>query len=275
MVFVKKYTELIYSNDMIPLNEDEIKKFYNAYSNFNSCYMCKIDDKFYHKKRIYKDDVVNELLGRIISEYLGDDKVDTKIIRDEGDRFSVLTENFINTKKKYINLHNNIFYKLKFDKWRLDISSIDLFDEICVKNKIYKVDKNDLIQLNYKLKMMIVSDYIRKHSDRDFKNFMFEYDKTHCRLMPLYDFEFSFLEYEKVLKNTFNFNLKSKNVRNYIRNDAQFQDLLDLVMKMDMKLIFEKLLDEYPIRMKKEEMIKYKNVVLENKDKIKKYELIK
>ena len=121
--------------------------------------------------------------------------------------------------------------------------------------------------------MMIISDYIRKHSDRDFKNFMFEYDKSHCRLMPLYDFEFSFLQYEKVLRNTFNFNISNKRVNEYIRNDNQFQELLELTIKMDMKLIFDKLFDEYPVRMIKEEIINYNNIVEENKEKIKRYSL--
>lgn len=273
MEFVRKKIELINCNDIISLNDDERRKFYNAYSNLNLCYMCKIEDKTYHKKRIYKEDVVNELLGRIISEYLGDDKLETKIIRDEGDRFSILTENFIDPKKKYINLHNNIFHKLRFHKWRLDIFSIDLFDEIKIDKNIYKINKDDLVKLKYKLKMMIISDYIRKHSDRDFKNFMFEYDKSHCRLMPLYDFEFSFLQYEKVLRNTFNFNISNKRVNEYIRNDNQFQELLELTIKMDMKLIFDKLFDEYPVRMIKEEIINYNNIVEENKEKIKRYSL--
>lgn len=275
MEFVKKNTEFIHSRDIEKLSEFESREFWKSYSYINYLsYLCKIDGEFYHKKRIYKEDVVNELLGRIISEYLGDIKINTKIIRDECNRFSILTENFINKNKTYINLNNNIFHKLIFDNFRLDIFSIDLFDEIKVNDKVYKVNEIDLDRLKYKLKMMIISDFIRKHCDRDFKNFMFEYNKGHCKLMPLYDFELSFLEYDDFFKNTFKFNLDNSKLRDYVKNDLQFQELLNLVMNMDINKIFEVLFDLYPVRMKKEEIIKYKNIVEEKKSEIKKYKLV-
>jgi len=275
MEFVRKKAEFIFSKCIHSLSENECRDFWKCYSYKNYLsYMCKIDGKIYHKKRIYSD-VINELLGRIIGEYLGDDKVFTKIIYDEGFRYSLLSENFIDKNKNYTNLNNNIFHKLKFDNFKLDIYDIDDFDEIKVDDIIYKIDKTDFERLKYKLKMMVISDYVRKHSDRDFKNFMFEYDKEHCRLMPLYDFELSFLEYEEFFHNTFKFDLNDLKVIEYIRNDEQFQKLLNLVMDMNMNLIFEKMFDEYPVRMNVDEIDQYIGIINEKKDEIKAYKLVR
>lgn len=63
---------------------------------------------------------------------------------------------------------------------------------------------------------MIISDYMRKQSDRVFRNFMIEYKGNHCVLMLLYDFEYSFLSYQKELENCFNFDLNDYIVIDYM-----------------------------------------------------------
>ena len=122
---------------------------------------------------------------------------------------------------------------------------------------------------------MIINDYMREQSDRVYRNFMFEYGFNRIKLMPLYDFEYSFLDSDKLLENTFKFNLEDESVRDFVRKDDQFQELLSLGMDLNMDRVFEELFSIYPVRMNNEEMNKYKNIIDNKKKKIKEYKLIR
>ena len=122
---------------------------------------------------------------------------------------------------------------------------------------------------------MIINDFIRHQSDRWYQNFLIQYDGNHCQLMPLYDFEYSFLEHDENLENSFKFDLNDKSVIKYVKKDEDFQELLDLAMNLDMKIVFERLFDEYPVMMNKDEINQYHYIVRNKKEEIKRYKLIK
>ena len=258
------------------LSNEEYNYMTEAYRDINLNYFCKLNNKIYHKKRVYEEDIIDEFLGKIISEYFGDKHIESKIIIGSINRLFLLTENFIEEGHLYTNIRSNIFCNLKFDdRDRLDLFNLDLFNHIRFNEIIVNVKKEDLIKLKYSLKMMIINDYMRKQCDRVFRNFMFEYKFNRIKLMPLYDFEYSFFNSDNDLENTFKFDLDDKNVIDYVRNDNQFQELLYLGMDLNMDKIFEKLFDLYPVRLNNKEMDKYKNIIDEKKKEIKEYKLIR
>lgn len=275
MEYLESKIPIIRKKDLT-LTEKESKPLLEAYSALNYFYLCNLDGNYYHWKEIYDDTIINELLGKIISQYFKDDQLESKIVKDENDIYYLLTDNFIETGKKYSLFYQGLFPKIELDKnCRLDLFNIDLLDQINSDGKILKTDKQDLINIKYSLKMMIISDFIRRQSDRWYQNFLIQYHDNNCRLMPLYDFEYSFLEYEESLENSFKFDLTDKTVINYVRNDEQFQELLHLAMDLNMKKVFERLFDEYPIRINHGEILLYENIIKEKKEEIKKYKLIK
>lgn len=277
MELINKKIPFIKSKKKYELNYEESLLLFKACSNIQTMYyLYKINGVVYHQKRLYKEDVIDELLGKIISEYFGDKCVLSKIIRVEYNRFYLLSENFIEVGHNYTNLNNGLFPYLKFDNnGRLDLFNLDLLDRIKFNGKIIETDKDDFIKLKYDLKKMIVSDFIRNQSDRVYRNFLIKYDNNHCSLMPLYDFEYSFFNFDKELVNSFIFEVSEEKVANYVKRDEGFQKLLYKAMDMNMKKIFEKLFDEYPVRMNSDEIIKYENLIDDKKKDIKKYKLIR
>ena len=276
---------ILNSNYVESLKDDEIDElnksyYYNYYKN----YFIKYNDKIYHYKSEKNSDIiflVNELIGQIISRNFYLPINSSKLFKDEHDNYFLLTENFIEKGHKYKNISNDIFPNLCFYGFcpsRLEINNLDNFGfirETCGK-KINKTDKSDLIKLLYNLKGMIISDFIRNHKDRILINFMIEVNETHVKLCPLYDFESSFLLANMYPDdNTFNFNLKDKEVVKYIRKDNDFQKLLYIATNINFDRVLEELFDLYGIVFSDEEKSDYSNIIESNKKMIKKYKLLR
>ena len=84
MEFIEEKLFFIESRKKYELNYKESALLFFFCSNIQTMYyLCKINGVVYHQKRLYKEDVVDELLGKIISEYFEDKCVLSKIIRDE------------------------------------------------------------------------------------------------------------------------------------------------------------------------------------------------
>ena len=274
MELVNSKIELVRDFDL--LSNYERDYLINAYKNIHLKYFNKIDSKIYHIKSVCEKNVIYEFLGKVISEYFGDKQLESRLIVNEYGRYYLITENFIKGGSYYTNILSDIFHNLKFDRnKRLDLFNLDLFDCLRFGDVLFKVNKEDLIKLKYSLKSMIINDFMRNQSDRCYRNFMFEYNFNSLKLMPLYDFEYSFFDNEEYLENIFKFYVNNENTINYVRNDEQFQELLYRAMDLDMDKIFIKLFDLYPIRLSDSEINMYKSIINDKKENIKKYNLIK
>ena len=271
--------ESINRKDIKLLSSEDFDSLYRAYTySFFPLYIFKINGKMYHIKQNKIHNLINELIGQYVTEFFGGKKLNSKLYID--DKFSnyLITENFIKNSHHYTNLHSNIFPKINFDKDEiLSIKDLDNFDYI--KNNKYgeivETNLKDLKQFKLDLKIMIVSDFIRKQSDRKFRNFMFEYKDNRVKLMPLYDYEYSFDLYKPKLINSFELTLKNESIVSYIRNDDTFQELFYRAMNLNLNTILERLQDEYPVSMNSLEMSKYISIVLVRQDDIKRYNLLK
>lgn len=133
---------LIKSQKKYKLSDKEFTKLFKAYSNIQTMnYLCKIKGKIYHNKRIFKEDVINELLGKIISEYFGDQCINSQIIRDEFNRYYLLTENFIKIGNNYNTFNSGIFPNIKLDESnKLELFNLDLLDVIKSDTNIRSTD---------------------------------------------------------------------------------------------------------------------------------------
>ena len=276
MKFITKKIPIIKLREMHCLTEFELDKLSKSFSKIEPYFFCSLNDTIYHKKIINIQIAINELLGKLISEHFKDNQPKSKIIRNENNVYYLITKSFFQNGNLYTGFNNAIFPKIKYtENNRLPLNTLELLEEYQINNETIQMTKKDLERLKYKLKMMIINDFLRKQSDRWYNNFLIEYNKSHCKLMPLYDFEHSFFQFDEDLCNSFQFDLTDKNTINYIRNDEQFQELLNLAMELDMKKIYEKLFDKYPVRMTKEEKEQYESIIKGKQEEIKTYKLIK
>lgn len=262
------------------LKDDELQTLRDAYKYYYNyeIYFRKVGFKIYHIKYLFLKPLINELLGQIINEYFGASVLKSKIIDKNNVKYGLMTKSFIKEGHSYSNLKSGIFPNFKYDFFneQAELNALDNLDLIKVEDKyLFETKKEDLKKFKYDLKLMIVSDYIRKQSDRAFRNFMFEYNKNSVKLMPLFDFEFSFKDFSPYLPNAFNFDFNDKNTCNYIMKDDTFQELLYKAMDLDMNIIFEQLMSEYPIDINNHEKEDYIRIVNEQKKNVKKYRLLK
>lgn len=93
--------------------------------------------------------------------------------------------------------------------------------------------------------------------------------------MPVYDYEHSIMNNKfGEFFHIFDFDLKLKKVREYIRNDYTFQQLLIKAYYLNPEIIIEELENTYPVRLTQEERKAYIYVINNKQEKIKKYRLI-
>lgn len=280
MEIVSNKIYYISSSDLKKLSKFELWNLEKAYN-----YVCydidffKLYSKIYHMKssQILNDNLVNELIGQIITSYFNDNIIKSKLFVGEDKVHYLLTENFIKIGKKYTSVPDDIFYKFKYYVTRLDILVLDDLD-VLYDSYRYKFDTYDLKRLKYDLKVMIVIDYIMGQIDRDYRNFMFEYSKNHIKLCPLYDFEYSFMIGEKNIQykcNSFDFDLDNEEIVKYIRSDEDFQKIISIAMSLKFKNVLEQLYDEYGIIFNEDEKNKYNKVIAKKQEDIKKYKLLR
>lgn len=276
MEFILEKVPIIEKEEIIAIPKSLKKKMKKAYLDFEDYNYTIIDRQIYHIKQIYLSTIFNELLGKIISEYFKDEQNESKIIRKNYTNFYLITENFLNCNFNYVQMNKGIFPNVQFDKNnQMELSALEQINIMKINGKNYYINENDLKNLKYRLKAMIINDYIRLHSDRWYYNFMFEINDDYCKLAPLYDFELSFQEYDQTLENAFKFDLTNKETRSFVKGDDQFQELLNLAMELNMKKVFEQLFDEYPVILTKEEQQLYENIINDKKVEIKRYQLIR
>lgn len=276
MEFILEKIPNLEKEQIIRIPKSLRNKIQKSYPDFNDWNYKIIDRQTYHIKSVDLNTIFNELIGKIISEYFKDKQNKSKIIRKDYLNFYLITENFLNYDSSYVYMNSGVFPNIQFDKnGQMELSALEKINIMRIKGKEYCINENDLNNLKYRLKVMIMNDYIREHCDRWYYNFMFEINKGYCKLAPLYDFELSFQLFDGDLENSFNFDLTNIETRKFIKNDDQFQELLILAMDLNMKKVFEQLFDEYPVILTKEEQQFYEDTIKRKKDEIKRYKLIK
>lgn len=251
-------------------NDDKTNLFC---SNHHLDKFIKKDGNLFHVKYNKFVNILNELIGEIISEYFELQTVKSSLykIYDNESKYCLLTNVFTEAGKKYDYI-NNLFpdfvsYKGIYNLYKLN----KIFDE--THQNIYIVKSYALNKLIIDLKKMIVRDFITNTTDRHCQNFMFYYDKSFVELMPVYDYEFSFNNGSNYF-SVFKFNLDNSDIVNLIRNDDTFQELLEKAMLLRMKDIFKRL-KEYPISLSFIEKCNYEKIVKEKQKEIKQYKLLK
>lgn len=272
MIIDEERIESILLSELENISKEDFDRLCNLfYYPYLKKYYRIFNGKIKHMKPYYilSDYLVNELIGSLISEYFGDERVEKKVVKTYNRGiFHLLSDNFVEDGFRYCNLNDERFSSLNLKNHNNSVLLLDRIDTL-------DFNKEDLKLLKQGLKRMIVSDFISRVQDRAYRNFMVRYHKDKINLLPLYDYEFSFLESDELYQNVFMFDNSNFDEMEYIRNDEDFQKYLYMAMDLDMKKIIEELHDKYPIILDEEEKNNYSSVVLKQQNKIKQFRLIK
>ena len=266
MEFVNRGKALIKPN-LISVTREEILKLCPLVGYTKSNGFVEMNSTIYHLKRKNILFLLNELIGEIISEYFELQTKKSIIVQDETDfiisdtlSFALISKVFFESGLDYLhyddfkdvkpNVYEGIFNLSRLNKfWDCNIGEWVLVDETALR-----VLKNDL-------KKLMVRDYSTKQKDRTINNFMFGYIGNNVKLMPVYDYEHSFANY--TYDNLLDLPLFLESVREYIRNDYEFQSLFHKLMDFEFSLVTDKLEEQYGIILNNSEKEKYNNVIEE------------
>jgi len=271
---MKIYKEKINNiSSFLELNNEDKKNLFCSNTYIND--FVKKDEIIYHKKQTTLKRTVNELIGEMISDYFNLNTVHSFLCRDYNNYLYLLNELFTNKNNKYGYLNKNLFPNFLITKNLENLNSLNLiYDK--EYNKKYTITNESFSKLKNNLKKLIIRDFITLTSDRWEKNIMFDYDKNIVRLMPVFDYEFSFKEGSlDPYNNVFKIRLNDKKTIDFIRNDDTIQENLEKAMLLNMKYIFTRLKEEHNINLSITEKWDYKNIIRERKKDIMSYKLIK
>lgn len=254
------------------LNEEDLKELYCSSYYIND--FVKMKNNIFHMKIFSLNEVVCEVIGELISDYFKLDTVHSLMYKDEGNYFVLLTKIFTNSNSKY-GFIDELFYENIYEA--KDLCTLDEIKEVIdpITYDIYKIKKGCLERLILGLKKIIIRDFITNQRDRHPENFMFCYDKDCIELMPLYDYEHSFVKDDDEINNLLSLNLNKKNVVEYVRKDATFQELFERALLLNMKEIFKRLKEEYFIELNSVERWDYEEIVRKKQNEIKEYKLVR
>lgn len=231
----------------------------------------KRNNMIYHVRKNSLIEIIDEILGELISDYFELKAVRSELYKDDGTYF-LLTELFTNVTKKYSYIDKLFPENIVYGNL-CELENISIYKDL-EYDKCYDIDKNCLKKLLVDLKKLVVVDYITGQNDRHSENFMFCYNKEFIKLMPVYDFGSLFNVFSNC-NTLLGFNLDLENIVEFIRNDDTFQELLEKVMNFKIKDIFRRLENEYPIKLSMSEKWDYESFINSKKYEIKKYKLIR
>lgn len=257
--------------DLDELNVEDIKNLHCSESYL--CDFVKKNNTMYHMRVTSLVEATEEIIGELISEYFKLDTVHSIFYKDEENYYALLTEVFTTSDNKY-GFIEELFLECA---WAEDLCALKSISRITdpITYEVFDIKKECLKKLLIDLKKLIIRDFITNQTDRHSENFMFCYDKDYVKLMPVYDYEHSFVksyEYENTLLCL---NLNRSNVLDFVRNDDTFQELLEKALLLDMKSIFKRLKSEYFIILNSVEKWEYESVVTAKQNEIKQYKLIR
>lgn len=237
----------------------------------------EINNEIYKIKKRNINILYNELLGEKISEYFKLKTVKSILttfsnINVKLDKLNLflLTKSFIDTNKLYFNI-NKLDLLDYFNCFEMVDSLKGYYNKEL--HMFLFIDELDLDNIKIDLKKMIIRDYITNQGDRNRNNFLYEYNDNHVKMMPLYDYEHSFM-YRKYT-NKFEFDPLDKDIRNHIHNDLFIQELLIKALDLNINNIFDIILEEYHILLNNLEKENYNKIIDNQKKEILEYKLVK
>lgn len=260
---LKDFRKVLISPKLENVSKKEILSLYQIYG-YKLCGFVKMNNELYHMKTNKLALMLNELIGEIISEYFDLQTKKSIIVMDENNLddktmfCSLLAKSFMEHGLSYCNM--DAFTKIKhLDKNKLaNLNRLQSFYNVDEEWGV-RTNREDLNTLKSELKKMIIRDFLTKQRDRGFQNFMFGYKDNHIKLMPLYDYEYSFNDY--IYPNFFEIDLNNRSIRRTLKNDIEFQELLYKLMDFSFNYVLEKLEEEHGLLLSDKEIQKYNGVI--------------
>ena len=224
-----------------PLSEEDCWNLYcdeGYYGDF-----IKVNNTMYKVKHADRK-LENELIGEEIAKYFnlqtvnnflvsynGEIMLLNKVFTDMYGDYGTVTR-FPKVKQDFLSGLNNLDNLTEY-------YSIDNITNISVSKKSQKHLKRDILK-------MVVCDYLMGQKDRVKSNFLFSFNKDEVSLLPLFDYELSFLPDIKLSEcnGYFNFNLKQLSVIEYIKSSDYIKDLLNMAMQLDMNNIILRVMEK-------------------------------
>lgn len=261
---------------------DEDKKQILSYD-FKINRFIKLDNTLYYFKKAYNHKYIyllNELMGELVSKYFKLQTVHNELIKYTNEynkiRYGLISKNFIDNPKNCKYLSSKLFPNLDKEK-DIGLDNLNNLKTVIDNDKYYRETNNiTYAKLLEDLKKLIIRDFITSQTDRHNYNMIFKIIDNNICLMPVFDYEHSFMNNEyRTFFHIFDFNLKLKKVREYIKNDNIFQQLLYKSYSLKPELLIEELEDIYPVKLNDIEKDSYIYSINKKQELIKKYKLIK
>ena len=262
----------IYRNNLTESDKENLFCQSSQIKNFS-----KIGKNIFHVKERYDSIyILNELIGEKISEHFNIDTVKSILATNDSDykSYILLTKIFTN-KNEFYSTFDNLFFKAKINN-EIGLDNLKKLKKYIYNGEKHYMDNKNFKNLKYKIKKMVIRDYITSQSDRHNYNFLFKVQNNFIDLLPLFDYEHSFSEniYCR-FNNYFNFDLSLEKVIKYIKTEQEFQEILHKAMDININKIIKEIENEYPIKFEEFEKHDYIDIINENKEKILKHKLLK
>jgi len=186
----------------------------------------KIDENWYYfKKQTNEVNLINELIGELISEYFGLDTIHYKIAKlniNGNSEIGLVSKNFSNPLYDYKRVSD---FNLPSKN---DLSNLERIKAICKSENEYRLILEDL-------KKLFIRDFYAIQGDRTENNLLFKKTENSLRLAPLYDYESSFGNInEGWYSNSLGtLDLMNKKTIYLLKNDDKFHELIHLIIKLN------------------------------------------
>ena len=196
----------------------------------------KVNGEYYYFKPIdYSLFFFNELLGELISQYFNLDTVHYKIaklkVKGEEDQYGIASKNFCNPNYTYKTLDDYLSETDGLHFFEQDLNIIDKIRVICKSEKEFRLLQDDL------KKMFIRHFYNTQCDGGNGQNIFLRSTTNGIRLAPLLDYEFAYIDYEKIHRHLWDIgelDITNPKTITLFRNDFRFQELLYKLMDANM-----------------------------------------
>lgn len=269
--------KVLFSPNLEAVSKEEILKMCPLVGESKSNDFVRMNNTIFHKKQKKMKFLLNELIGEIISEYFDLQTKKSIVVQNELDlgreelRFYLISKVFFEEGLNYLRYDD--FVDVRNDEYE-NLNNLGRLTKFwdCNTGEEVLVDVNSLEILKSDLKKLIVRDFLPEQKDRNVCNFMFGYEGNRVKLMPVYDYEHSFDKYYYI--NILGLHLFLKRERDFIRHDAEFQNLFQKLMDFKFDFVINKLEAEHGIILNYDEKHLYESVILKQQKLVRKKRII-
>ena len=196
----------------------------------------KINNIWHYYKNATGNNLINELLGEIVSEYFGIDTIHYEmatLINDDGtDQIGLISKNFCQQDSTYKTIEE--YEQAQIIKFSsndtLDIT-LSKFERMCPSTENCSTLKSDI-------KKLFIRDFFATEIDRGTGNLLFRERNNNVFLAPLYDYEESFLPDEYIIQKYINcigkIDINDSRTLTFLKQDYECQQLINLLLAIDM-----------------------------------------